>query len=160
MKKVKTAEEHFRTAQTLFYIMLGLNMLGIFILSLLVFSSGYSGSLITKPGMIMMIVITIGLFVLLYWLFIMTKKGSKLAFYIMSGICVLLVLANILQNGLKGVIGAVLMGFFLYNSNAGLELFIEREREGLKMDMGLGGFEPPARSLGNCCSILLSYNPI
>lgn len=26
--------------------------------------------------------------------------------------------------------------------------------------MGLGGLEPPARSLGNCCSIRLSYSPI
>ena len=25
--------------------------------------------------------------------------------------------------------------------------------------MGLGGFEPPTRSLGNCCSIHLSYSP-
>ena len=28
----------------------------------------------------------------------------------------------------------------------------------LKM-VGLGGFEPPTRSLGNCCSIHLSYSP-
>ena len=25
--------------------------------------------------------------------------------------------------------------------------------------VGLGGFEPPTRSLGNCCSIHLSYSP-